>query len=101
MDNYRGISLIAVALKVVCSIVIDRIKGSLEERELLCREQAGIRSREECAAQVIALYEIARRRQLCGLPTFAAFIDFRKAYDTVPHQALLKKLDGIGVRGKV
>ena len=100
VDNYRGISLIAVALKVLCSIIIDRITRSLEDRGLLCREQAGFRSREECAGQVITLYETVRRRQLEGLPTFAAFVDFRKAYDTVPHNALLRKLDGLGVRGK-
>jgi len=100
MDNYRGISLMAVGLKVLCALVIRRVKASLEERGLLCREQAGFRSREECMGQVIALHEITRRRQILGLPTYAAFIDFKKAYDTVPQEALMRKLECIGIRGK-
>ena len=50
--------------------------------------------------QVVTLYEVCSRRSLEGLPTYATFIDFWKAYDTVPHEALMRKLWCIGIRGK-
>ncbi|KAH9296514.1 hypothetical protein KI387_040102, partial [Taxus chinensis] len=33
-------------------------------------------------------------------PTYVAFIDFKKAYDMVPHEALFRKLRATGVEGK-
>jgi exonuclease III len=99
-DTYRGISLIAVALKLVCSIVIGRINASLEKADRLRREQAGFRCREECSGQSVALYEILLRRKLAGKKSYVCFIDFKKAYDTVPHEALFLKLERIGVNGK-
>lgn len=99
MDNYRGISLMESLLKVACTVVIRRVGRALENEGLLIPEQAGFRTRQECAAQVVTLYEVCRRRQLAGKETFVAFLDFRKAYDTVPHQALMAKLKHVGVTG--
>jgi exonuclease III len=101
VDNYRGISLIAVAQKLVTKIVSDRLSTTLRAAGILVREQAGFLSREECQAQVAALVEIVQRRKWgIGKSTYAAFIDFRKAFDTVPHNALFYKLWAYGVRGR-
>lgn len=100
MDDYRGISLIAIALKITTTLIAQRLMKQLERQQLLIPEQAGFRTREECMAQVISLYEVVQRRKLCNKKTYACFIDLKKAYDVVPHEALLAKLEAIGVRGK-
>lgn len=100
MDNYRGISLIAVFVKILTAIVTVRLQLALEDRKWFVKAQAGFRTREECVAQACCLYEILCRRKLAGKRTYVAFIDFRKAYDTVPIEALLRKLEIIGVSGK-
>lgn len=64
------------------------------------QEQAGFRSREESMGQVCSLIEALLRRARVCKPTYAAFIDFRKAFDTVPHGALLHCIDRAGVRGR-
>ena len=38
---------------------------------------------------------------MTGRETWACFVDFAKAYDRVPHAALLAKLWDIGVRGRL
>ena len=97
MDNYRGISLIPIILKLLSTVVARRISQIVEKYELLAKEQAGFRDREECMGQVIALYEIAKRRWLDGSKkTYAAFIDFKKAYDRVPQEALFYKMEQAG-----
>ena len=90
----------SVVLKVLMSILMMRLSSQLEAKGLLRKEQAGFRSHEEVISQVIALYEICLRRRQIGCKTWVAFIDFRKAYDTVPHAALFAKLSHVGVRGK-
>ncbi|KAK4523986.1 hypothetical protein GAYE_SCF01G2059 [Galdieria yellowstonensis] len=78
MNNYRGISLISTIVKLLSAIVTNRIRYAVEKDNVLVREQAGFRTREECAAQVIAL------------------VDF----DRVPHEALFRKLESLGIRGR-
>ena len=98
-ENYRGIALIPVGLKILCSLVIERFNRMLDEHQLLRREQAGFRSREECVGQIASLMEIATRRRTWGESTYVAFIDFKKAYDMVPHEALFAKLEAAGFDG--
>ena len=75
---------------------------SVFEREhFLWDAQAGFRPEEECVGEVGALIEINQRwttksqkkkenqRRLVGdeLKAYACFIDFKKAYDMVPHES--------------
>ncbi|KAK4522863.1 hypothetical protein GAYE_PCTG32G0753 [Galdieria yellowstonensis] len=101
MNNYRGISLISTIVKLLSAIVTNRIRYAVEKYNVLVREQAGFRTREECAAQVIALVECVQRRWNKEMrPTYACFIDLRKAFDRVPHEALFRKLESLGIRGR-
>jgi exonuclease III len=100
IDNYRGISLLPVLLKVLSTIVIRRITKGLEARRWFRPAQAGFRTREECPGHVAALLECLVRRRNRGQKTYLAFVDMRKAYDTVPHGALMRKLWLAGVRGR-
>jgi exonuclease III len=99
-NNYRGIALMAAALKVLTSAFNARLVELCETRGIFCDAQAGFRHREECPTQVAALVEIVERRAAVGASTTALFVDLRKAYDTVPHEALMRKLELYGVRGR-
>ncbi|MCO5550338.1 hypothetical protein L7F22_003822 [Adiantum nelumboides] len=99
-DNYRGISLINVALKIVTTILVTRIALTLEMRGFFLKGQAGFRFREECIGQVACLKEMVIRRKNDRKSTYAVFVDFRKAYDSVPHEAFFYKLEAVGVGGK-
>jgi hypothetical protein len=101
MEDHRGITLISVLLKAVTSVVTDRISSALESIKFFSSAQAGFRQSEECVGQAIALYEILQLRLRDKVKTFVAFIDIKKAYDTVPHEALLRKMELIGISGKV
>ena len=99
-NNYRGISLISCALKVLLCLMANHLSKECEDKNLLCPEQAGFRPREEAVAQAIALAEIVRRRFLEGCATLCTFIDFKKVYDRVYHAYLFRLLNHVGVRGR-
>lgn len=100
VDNYRCIMLIDTATKVVAKVLADRVTSLAEEHNILMPEQAGFRPRQETVAQVLALHEIISRRREHGLLTYAFFLDLRKAYDSVPHEALFAKMESYGFSGK-
>jgi len=100
-DNYRGITLISCALKVLLGLLTERIDVAAQRAGLIVPEQAGFRKREEAIAQFLALGEIVRRRHLEDQPTFGIFVDFKKAYDRVHHGALFRVLEHMGIRGKM
>ncbi|OMJ08000.1 LINE-1 reverse transcriptase-like protein, partial [Smittium culicis] len=82
LDNYRGIALIQVGMKILGRIIIGIITSQLEARKKFSFLQAGFRRIEEAMAQVVSLYDILSRRRVAKKENFVAFIDFRKAYDT-------------------
>lgn len=101
MRDYRGISVMGSVMKLLMTIISNRIYDACEERGLFRPSQAGFRFKEEAPAQVACLHEIATRRQNRRLATYAAFVDFKAAYDTVPHELLFKKLEMMGFRGRI
>ena len=97
--NYRGIALIESLLKLVTTAFATRNNAAMEDRSQFRMEQGGFRRSEETGSQMVSLWEICSRRRACGLRTYLFFSDLKKAFDTVGHQALLRKLRAGGVRG--
>src|SRR3569623_2028265 len=64
-------------------------------------EQGGFRPNRSTTDHVFVLSEVMRARKARGLDAHIAFLDIRKAYDTVSHECLWKRLLDIGVNGKM
>jgi len=101
VSNYRTIRLIPSIMKLLCAIPTNRIQRDLQERKFFAPEQAGFRSREECMSHALTLTEVVQRHFISDQqPTYVCFIDFQKAFDTVPHEAPFLKMERAGVSGK-
>ena len=96
--NYRGISLISCIGKLYLSMWASRLTKVLEEK--LVEEQGGFRAGRSTSDLVFTLNDTLLRRRRSGKHTFLFFIDFRKAFDTVWHTGLWKRLWDVGIRGK-
>jgi hypothetical protein len=93
--GYRGISLISAPAKVLCSMACLCLENWLERNQVICSEQYGFSSQEECIAAAIALYEACIRRDNAGQPTILLYIDLKQAFDHVDHRGLNIKLQRI------
>ena len=97
-SNYRGISLISTASKILASILLRRLTP---ERELNSREeQAGFRRNRGCNDQIFTLRQILELRHEYHRPTVAIFLDIRAAFDSVDRIALWACLSQRGVPEK-
>jgi exonuclease III len=101
LDNYRGITLLSVAGKVLEAIINCRVSGWAEGAGVLDDAQGGFRPGRGCEDLVFALREVLEARREEGKATFCAFVDVRKAYDSVWIDGLMTKLWDLGVRGRV
>ena len=78
--DYRGISIQSSVMKILCSILNNRLSDYLECNQLLAEEQNGFRKGRSCQDHIFTLNTILEGRKSIGKSTFACFIDFRKAF---------------------
>lgn len=95
--SYRGITLASCVYKLYCSILNDRLTYWLDCNNIINDEQNGFRKERSTIDHIGTLISIIENRKLNKLPTFTAFIDFKKAYDTVNRKLLFNKLGNLGI----
>ncbi len=98
-SNYRPISLLSIFSKIFEKLMHKRLYGFLEVCEVLYGMQFGFRTDHSTDHALISLtetikYTLDNQRFGCGI-----FIDLQKAFDTVNHDILIKKLEHYGIRG--
>jgi len=88
--------------ETLTGIIAKRISTHLEEQSLLPAEQKGCHpGSKDCKDQLMiskAIYEDCRRR---NKNLSIAWIDYQKAFDSVPHSWMEKSIELVGVNSKV
>ena len=98
-NNYRPISLLITLSKVLEKIVHKRVYTFMETTGQIYRSQYGFRSQHSCENAVSELISEITKGFQNGFYTAALFLDLSKAFDTLEHEVLLKKLEKYGIRG--
>lgn len=100
-DNYRGISLINIACKCYTSILNKRLYSWMENEGLIVENQAGFRRSYSTTDQMFNLYSVIQKTlSRKGNKLYVAFIDFKKAFDSVNHDKLMEVAYNNGIKGK-
>jgi hypothetical protein len=98
--NYRGIAVGTVIAKVYASMINQRLSDWAEDEGLRAQGQAGFRKDHRCSDHLLTLRTvIEQQRAKKGGKLYACFVDFTKAYDTIPRDLLWQKLESLGVHG--
>ena len=87
-NNYRGISLVVHAGKVLFKVVAMRIGDYCEAKGLLPEEQCGFRPHRSTTDMMFVVRRLQELGRKVGVPLFLCFIDLQKAYDSVDRTLL-------------
>ena len=100
-QNYRPISLTSLICRLLEKIMKNKIVKHLEENDLFSPDQYGFRKKRSCVTQLLEVLEKWTTLLDHGSSIDVIYFDFAKAFDSVPHQRLISKLQAYGIKGNV
>lgn len=98
--NYRPISVLPIMSKILEKILFSRLEEYLNSINFLYDHQYGFRPKSNTLSSTIDLVTKIRMNIDSKNVVLGIFIDLKKAFDTVSHQLLIKKLERIGIGGQ-
>ena len=76
--------------------IINHIKAN----QLNCKEQHGFTAHKSTTTNLLEALNVITEAQMHGIPVDVLFLDYQKAFDTVPHQRLLRQVESFGIVDK-
>lgn len=102
VTNYRPITCLALMWKLFTSMISEEIYKHLDDNDLLPEEQKGCRKKSRGTKDQLlidrAVIKNCKRRQV-GLAM--GWIDYKKAFDMVPHSWIIKCLEMLKISGNI
>ena len=99
VTNYRPISLLSSVSKVLEKIVFDHVSDYIYP--FLSDKQFGFIPNRSCLQQFLSTFSIIFHNYSSHNQSDIVYLDFSKAFDSIPHFELLKKLNNIGISGNL
>ena len=96
-DNYRPISLTSSIVRLMESIIKDEVYNHLNSLHLLSVNQHGFMPGRSCTTQLLIAMDYWTKALEQRIPVDVVYLDFKKAFDSVPHTCLLIKLQAYGI----
>ena len=99
VNNYRPISLLPTFNKIFEKLMYRRVCDFLHKNDVLFEHHFGFQRNKSTNQAILDIYSnlfesIEKKKCSCCI-----LLDFAKAFDTVDHEILLRKLDYYGIRG--
>ena len=98
-DNYRGIAIGSAFAKLYSLILLSRLIKFIEEKGLISPNQIGFMKYFRTSDHNFLLQTLIEKSKLNKNKLYVAFIDFKKAYDTVDRNLLFDRLRQVGISG--
>ena len=100
-QNYRPVSLTCVICKILEKFIRDVLLDHLMKNSLISEKHFGFVPGRSCTLQLLRCVESWTKSLDDGTQVDVIYTDYSKAFDRVSHSKVLKKLDGLGVRGYI
>ena len=98
--NYRPVSLTSIICKILEKLIVEDIINHIKANQLNCKEQHGFTAHKSTTTNLLEALNVITEAQMHGIPVDVLFLDYQKAFDTVPHQRLLRQVESFGIVDK-
>ena len=99
MSNYRPISILSFFSKIFEKLMYNILNNFLYKNDVIYKYQFGFRKKHSTQHAIITLVDRITSSLDSGDLVIGVFLDLKKAFDTVDHHILIKKLFSYGIRG--
>ena len=96
---YRPVSLTSSACKIMEGIIRCKLETFLYKFKLIVKQQHGFVKNKSCLMNLLETLDFISTALENGKPFDVIFLDFARAFDTVPYKRLLLKLTAYGISG--
>ena len=101
INNYRGITVIPFLAKWYSVLLHSRVDDFAEKYNMRAFFQSGFRRKFQVIDWMFVLQHLINMKKAEKKPIFCAFVDFRKAFDSVSRPVLWRVLHNLGLRGRI
>ena len=101
-DNYRGLCIMNTLLKLVCTMMSKRLQKFLTEEKVISPEQIGFKPKSRTSDHILTIKALVNK-YVCDQKNsklYTCFVDFKKAFDSVPQLLLYEQLNKKNINGK-